>query len=248
MRDLLARLFERLRATDRQQRLYILLGVVVAVVVLRYGVTWLGTYRTDIKAEIQLSARRLANGRQVLDQAEVTSKRLDALRERYQQVVSELVPGATPTLAAAALQERVSSVARDNNVRVQSTQVLREEALGPFTEISLRITAQADIGNLATLLATLEYGPPRVEIEFLELSRRRSSARRRRTSKDKTKKQEERAVSATLQVSAISQGSATQQGVVVEATPPDPVAPAFAPEERPAIPENVLGTEPEGAR
>ena len=41
MRDFLAGLLARFQAADRQQRLYVALGVVVAVFVLRFGVTWL---------------------------------------------------------------------------------------------------------------------------------------------------------------------------------------------------------------
>ena len=45
MRDLLADFLARLGATNRQQRLYLLLGVLAAVVALRYGSTWLFDYR-----------------------------------------------------------------------------------------------------------------------------------------------------------------------------------------------------------
>ena len=101
MRDFLAGLLARFQAADRQQRLYVALGVVAAVFVLRFGVTWLGDYRAEVKSDIQLSARRLANARELLGQGEVVRERLESLRARYAQLVSELVPGSTPTLAAA---------------------------------------------------------------------------------------------------------------------------------------------------
>ena len=240
MRDFLAGLLAKFQAADRQQRLYIALAVVAAVFVLRFGVTWLGEYRAGVKGDIQLSARRLANAEELLAQADVVQERLESLRSRYAKMVSELVAGETPTLAAAALQDRVSDLARANNVRIQSTQVLKQEEAGPFTEVALRVTAQAGIGNLAKFLAELEYGPPRVEVEFAEFSRRSSSVRRRR--KDK-KPDTERRVSATLQINAISQASAAVPASAAPAAPQPGTAPApRAVEGRAAVPENPLGT------
>ncbi|MFP6662809.1 MAG: type II secretion system protein GspM [Deltaproteobacteria bacterium] len=239
MRDFLSQILSRLQATDRQQRLYMALGLAIVVVVLRFGVTWVGEYRSDTKAEIQLSARRLVNARQLLEQTGVVTERLDSLRRRYKTMVGELIPGQTATLASASLQERVTAVARDNNVRIQSTQVLQEEELGSFTEVSLRVTAQSGIGSLAKFLATLEYGPPRIDVEFLELSRRASSVRRRRK---RDKLDLSRVVSATLQISAISQGSAG--GIVpVRAQAGHAVAAPPRESSRRDLPQNPLGTQ-----
>ncbi|MDG1959209.1 MAG: type II secretion system protein GspM [Candidatus Binatia bacterium] len=246
MRELLVQFLARLQATDRQQRLYIGLGVVLTLLALRYGAAMVGDFSSGMKSDIQLSARRLANARVLLAQADVVRERVEALRGSYQKVVAGLVPGATPTLAAAALQDRVSDLARANNVRIQSTQVLKEESRGPFTAVALRITAQAGIGNLAKFLGTLEAETPRVRIEFAEMSRRKTSSRRRaRAQKDLPA----RVISATFQINAISQASTLPEGVVP--LQPAPVAdevtaplPARAP-----LPDNPLGSStnpPEG--
>ncbi|MEO2168490.1 MAG: type II secretion system protein GspM [bacterium] len=249
MRDFVSQLFVRLQATDRQQRLYMALAATAVAMVLRFGITWVDEYRTNTKAEIQLSARRLVNARHLLEQAPVVTERLESLRRRYRTMVGELIPGETATLASASLQERVTDVARDNGVRIQSTQVLQADELGPFTEVSLRVTAQAGTGSLAKFLATLEYGPPRIDVEFLELSRRSSSVRRRRK---RDKADLGRVVSATLQISAISQGSAggvmpVVASAVADAARPVAVAPAPLPApprdtDRHEIPENPLNT------
>ena len=49
MRDFVADILARLQATNRQQRLYILVGVLAAIVVLRYGTTWFFDYRDGVK-------------------------------------------------------------------------------------------------------------------------------------------------------------------------------------------------------
>ena len=117
----------------------------------------------------------------------------------YQATVAELVPGDTPTLAAAALQDRVSALASEKKVSVQTTQVLKDEPLGPFRQVSLRVTASGELHDLADFLTALEFGPLRVSIPFIELSRRGAMVRKQGVG---------RTVSATIQVSGVVQGTA----------------------------------------
>jgi hypothetical protein len=255
MRDQLANLIARLRGASRQQRLYVVLGVVVVLFVLRFGIGWLLDYRQGVKEDIQLTADRLANARRTVTRGPELERQLGALRQRYDEAVSHLVPGDTPTLAAAALQERVSALAVEKGVSLQTTQVMRDEAMGPFRKVSLRITASGDLRQLADFISQLEFGDLRVNVPFIELSRR-GAARRENTA---------RSVSATLEVNGVVQGSARARpgaagvepvsgsapaedsGAVVPAPPgggsgalPDSEAPPV--EEELQIPQNPLGT------
>lgn len=271
MRDFVADILARLQATNRQQRLYILVGLLAAIVVLRYGTTWYFDYRDSVKADIRLSAQRLASAKKLLERAPQVQEQLDQLRNRYRGTVAQLVPGDTPTLAAAELQDRVSSLAAKNGVRIQTTQVLKDEAVGPFRQVSLRVTASGDIRNLAGMLTELEFGNLRVSLPFLELSRRGAAIRRR------TKSPQARAVSATFQVAGIVAGSAKLPDAPPPPTdvaaappaaakrapardepkralpgpaadtpnrpvPPPATVPVVMDEDRPAIPDDPLGT------
>jgi len=264
VRDFLANLLGRLRTADRQQRLYLALGVVLLLVVGRFAVTWFLDFRAEVKEDVRLTAQRLATAKRLAQRAPQTKKEFDALQARYQATVVELVPGDTPTLAAAALQERVSALASEKKVSVQTTQVLKDEALGPFRQVSLRITASGELHDLADFLTALEFGPLRVTIPFIELSRRGAMVRKQGVG---------RTVSATIQVSGVVQGTAeakVQRAAVsagdaaaapepagVAAAPPSsgPSAPAAAPpaglgqrlpppadEERAVVPDDPLGT------
>lgn len=262
MRDFVADLVRRLRATNRQQRLYLALGVVLLLVVARFAFTWFMDFRAELKDDVRLSAQRLATARRLAERAPETKKSFDALQARYEATVAELVPGDTPTLAAAALQDRVSALASEKKVSVQTTQVLKDEPLGPFRQVSLRITASGELHDLADFLTALEFGPLRVTIPFVELSRRGAMVRKQGVG---------RTVSATLQVSGVVQGTAQLAAVQKAAAsggdapgaddagpeaasdaapaPPPPAnlgqLPASAPadgEEREPVPDDPLGT------
>jgi hypothetical protein len=199
MRDQLANLIARLRSSSRQEQLYVALGAVVFLVVLRFGIGWMLDYRAGVKDDIQLSAQRLATARRLVARAPETEKSLAGLQDRYKQTVAQLVPGDTPTLGAAALQDRISSLASEKNVSVQTTQVMKEESVGSFRRVTLRVTANAELRQLADFLTSLEFGQLRVTIPFIELSRRGAVVRQANTP---------HTVSATLEVAGIVQGSA----------------------------------------
>lgn len=205
MRDLLANLLAQLRATSRQQRLYLALAAVALLVAIRFGGARFLAYRRELKRDIQVTALRLAKARRLLARADEVHAEVEKLRARYRAAVARLIPGDTPTLAAAALQDRISSLAAENNVRLQTTQVLKDEAVGPFRQVSLRITASGELRDLAALLAALEFGPLDVRVSFIELTRRGASLRRRLRSRPGV---QTRTVSATLQVAGFVRGSA----------------------------------------
>jgi Tfp pilus assembly protein PilO len=221
MRDLLANLVSRLRASSRQERLYVALGAVVLLVALRFGITWLVDYRREVKEDIQLTADRLANAKRTVMRGPELERQLAALKQRYDQTAAHLVPGDTPTLAAAVLQERVSNLAAQKSVSLQTTQVMRDEAMGPFRKVSLRITANGELRHLADFLADLEFGDLRVSVPFIELSRRGGGRR----------ESGPRAVSATIEIAGIVQGTALAHrgGGVTPAAATEPATDVPAP-------------------
>jgi len=237
MRDQLANLIARLRGASRQQRLYVVLGAVVILFVLRFGIGWLLDYRHGVKEDIQLTADRLANARRTVTRGPELEKQLAGLRQRYDEAVAHLVPGDTPTLAAAALQERVSALAAEKGVSLQTTQVMRDEAMGPFRKVSLRITASGDLRQLADFISQLEFGDLRVNVPFIELSRR-GAARRENTA---------RSVSATLEVNGVVQGSARARPGAGGVEPVSGSAPAENPAVVPAPPGGGSGALPDPA-
>ena len=214
MRDFLSNLLARVGGLNRQQRLYALLGLVFAAVLARYSITWLVAYRRGIKEDIQLSAERLANARRTVERAPELAGNLQGLQQRYRETVRQLVPGDTPTLAAATLQERVSAIAGQRSVSLQTTQVMKDEAVGSFRKVSLRITASAELRHLAEFLTDLEFGQLRVSIPFIELNRR-GGVRVGNSG---------RSVSATLEVSGIVQGSAEESNLAAAAAAAKPAA------------------------
>jgi len=155
------------------------------------------SYRQDLQDEIAGHREKLENAKAYLARTADITRQREQLQKAYQQVHQQLVPGDTPTLAAANLQNTLHSLAGTKNVEIQSTQVMRDDTVGDFRRIAVRITVTGELKEIVDFLAGLEHGPTRVTIPFLEMSRRGAALRGKAA----------RALSATVEVTAFLQGA-----------------------------------------
>ena len=204
------------RRSTRERRLIVMAGGVLALLLARTLVVGpFMAYRENLLDEIAAHRERLDNASAYLARAGDIARQREQLHGRFQQVRAQLVPGDTPTLAAASLQNTLHGLATEKGVEIQSTQVMRDETVGSFRRVAVRITVTGELKGLAEFLASLEYGPQRVQIPFLEISRRGAVLRGKGA----------RALSATIEVSAFLQsaeGAAKADGTPVPAPAASP--------------------------
>ena len=158
--------------SQRDQR--IILGVLTfgAICVLYlYGVVPLREYRQRVSDEIAEGREQLSRSARVLGSADSLRAERGELEKRLKQTRTHLLPGRGGTLGAAALQERTNSLAAEKGVTVQSTQVMKEEALDPYRKVSVRLTLSGELKPFAELMSGLEYDQ-QLAIPFVEANRR----------------------------------------------------------------------------
>ncbi len=181
--------------------LVILLGVV-----LRYGVVhpYLA-YKTGLEDAIAQEALRIEKSLRKISQGPQVRSRLSRLRQKRQEVVSRLIPGETPSLAAARLQERLQKLASQSQVEIVTTQVMPEEKVEAFHRTSVRLTLRGELPSLAHFLTAVEYDSWWLTIDTLDI---RGYARRGRYRRN------QRGVpplTVTLEVGGFMQGSLQAQ-------------------------------------
>ncbi|HXJ37079.1 MAG TPA: type II secretion system protein GspM [Candidatus Eisenbacteria bacterium] len=182
--------------SQRDQR--IVLGVIVAAglsLVYVAVVEPVLDYRKAVAQEIVDGQEELEHSMRFLAAKDTLRAEREELRKRLTQAKTRLLPGGTGTLGAAALQERANALATEKGITVQSTQVMKEEALDPYRKVSIRMTLSGELKPLAELISGLEYGQ-QLGIPFLEVSRRGAVAGAKGP----------RTISATLEVSGFVHG------------------------------------------
>ena len=189
------------RLSPRERGLIAAAGAVLGLLVLRFVVlSPFLAYRESLREEITSHREMLENDRAYLARAGEVTKNLELLRARSAETRTHLVLGDTPTLAAASLQDVLHSLAAEKGINIQSTQVMREDTVGEFRRIAVRITVTGELRPLADFLSGVEYGPRHVSLPYVEISRRGAVLRG----------QSARTLAATIEVSAFLQGSENQ--------------------------------------
>jgi hypothetical protein len=172
-------LVARYRTLPRAFQLVVMaVGAAAAVMIVYAPIARFNAYRAEVQQEIETSREEVehlssyvARAEQVRREGELLEKRLDGLKTR-------LVPGNTGPLAAAQLQDKVTTIANETAVSIQSTQVMREEAVGRYVQVTVRLTARATLRALAAFLEKVEYGETQLGIPFLQVDRRGAVVRR----------------------------------------------------------------------
>ena len=158
---------------ERDRR--IILGVAIAVgLSLLYivAVEPIIGYRRAVADEIAEGQERLEQAERFVGALEGLRSERDDLKQKLEQARGRLLPGSSGAIGAAALQERVNTVAGTRGIAVQSTQVMREEDVNPFRKVSVRLTLSGELKQFAGFLSDLEYGPQALRVPFMEVSRR----------------------------------------------------------------------------
>jgi hypothetical protein len=200
----------------RDQR--IIMGVLVfAGICLIYLFGWvpLRDYRQRVAEEIADGQEQLARASRTLGAADSLRAERESLRKRLVQARTRLLPGRGGTLGAAALQERANSIASEKGITVQSTQVMKEEAVDPYRKVAVRLTLSGELKPFAELVSGLEYGQ-QLAIPFVEINRRGAAPGAKGP----------RTLSATLEVTGFVLGeqAKAEEGAPAEAEGPQPNA------------------------
>ena len=174
--DVLLDAWQRLSARER-----LLAGLAcgaLLLVVLRYGVVapYL-VYTAQLEETIERDVQRLAKMQRQRDRAAAVQQRMRLLEKQFTAAYDQLVPGETPTLAAAQLQERVQSFADRSGLTLVTTQVMRDKSLGSLRKTRVQMTFRGDTPAVADFLARVEYEDWLLSVSRLDIG---TSKRRRR--------------------------------------------------------------------
>ena len=164
----LKQFWQRLAARER-----VLAGAAVLallLVVVRYGIVepYLA-YTARLEEEIGQEVQRVAKMQRQRDRREQIATQVNVLRQRFQATRQRLIPGGTPALASAHLQERIQTLASQRGLEVVTTQVMRDEAMGEFRKIAVQVTLRGELPAVADFVSGVEYGDWLLAVTTLEV-------------------------------------------------------------------------------
>jgi len=137
----------------RERRIAIA-GALIAAVVLGYvyGVEPLLKSREETRAQLQAARLRVDRYEQLLLRKARLAAEGKELEERGAALRERLLPGPTPTLAAAQLQDMVKAEARRSALTLQRMAVERPALTGQITEVPVHLTLKGEIQQASSFI------------------------------------------------------------------------------------------------
>jgi|Deesub1362B_J571_1020462.scaffolds.fasta_scaffold00061_56 general secretion pathway protein M len=153
----------------------LLIGIVMAfilslIVIYQYGYSYLRNNMEIIQEERELKLRTIQKYKNVLASSEGIEEELTELKKALQEEELRLIPGETPALASANLQERIKRLITSNGGRIRSERMGKTKEYGHYREISVSLDAEFDsIESLSNVLYSIEAGTPFMVIRELNI-------------------------------------------------------------------------------
>lgn len=156
---------------SRKKFLWALIGIAVALAV--YFFLLIPLVETTKKAdqEMTLNQRILSKYAEILQNRKAVEEGLARTQRQIEEVQKRLIPGETPQLGAANLQDLVKRLAEKNNLSLRSFRNLDPKEVGAFRRISVQIEFNplSSVQNLTQFLYALEHQEQKLMISEMDL-------------------------------------------------------------------------------
>jgi len=161
-----------------RERKIILIGLaVLAFLAMIYLFSSARRTTSMVNEELKLKELKLAKYRQKLLEKKVLDRELSTLENTVKQAEVGLLTGKTPSLAAAEIQEIVTSMADDAGGQIRTVRILQPDRSGKelYLAIPVEVTINSTMRELTQLLHKLDSSAKLLRIAKLEIRSQRAA-------------------------------------------------------------------------
>jgi hypothetical protein len=124
---------------SQKKVLWGLIGIVLIVLIYAFGILPLVEAKKKAEEEIVLKKRALLRYEDFLGNRKAFEEELDRTLKQYEGIQNRLLPGETPQLGAASLQEIVRRLSEKNGVSIRSFRILEPKEIDSYRKVSIQI-------------------------------------------------------------------------------------------------------------
>ena len=162
---------------SRKSALWVLIGIVVAILIYMFGILPLVEAARKAEEEIALKRRVLLKYQEHLQNRHTVQEELDQTLKQYEVIQQRLLPGETAQLGSANLQEIVKRLTEKNGMSIRSFRILEPKEMNVYRKISLQIefSPTPSLLNLSQFIYDIEHQEKELmisELDFLALNPR----------------------------------------------------------------------------
>ncbi len=116
-----------------------LIGVTMFILIYAFGILPLVEAKKKAEEEIFLKRRVLLKYGEYLSNRKTVEQELDRTLKQHEEVQKRLLPGETPQLGAANLQEIVKRLSEKNGIAIRSFRMLEPKEINSYRKVSIQI-------------------------------------------------------------------------------------------------------------
>jgi len=145
--------FLRKRKVSRNRILWIFIGAAIFVLIFTLGILPRVEATRRMKEEIALKRKVLLKYSEFLQKRKTVEEELGRVQKRYEEVQQRFLPGETPQLSAANLQEVLKKLLEKNGMTIRSFRILEPKDVSMYRRISIHI----DFNPVNNLLSLVQF-------------------------------------------------------------------------------------------
>ena len=115
------------------------IGVTMFILIYAFGILPLVEAKKKAEEEILLKRRVLLKYGEYLSNRKTVEQELDRTLKQHEEVQKRLLPGETPQLGAANLQEIVKRLSETNGIAIRSFRMLEPKEINSYRKVSIQI-------------------------------------------------------------------------------------------------------------
>ncbi len=116
-----------------------LIGVTMFILIYALGILPLVEAKKKVEEEIALKKRALLKYEEYLSNRKTVEEELDRTLKQHEGTQKRLLPGETPQLGAANLQEIVKRLSEKNEIAIRSFRILEPKEINSYRKVSIQI-------------------------------------------------------------------------------------------------------------
>ena len=156
---------------SQKKLLWGVIGIAALILVYNFGVVALVEAKKKADDEIALKQRILLKYAEILQNRKAVEESIEQTQKQSEEIQKRLLPGETPQLGAANLQDIVKRLAEKNGIALRSFRILEPKEISVYRRIALQIDFNpiSNLTSLSQFLFDLETQDKELMISEMDL-------------------------------------------------------------------------------
>jgi hypothetical protein len=161
----------RIRKISQRKVLWVIVGIAICILIYAFTVVPLFEAAKKTEEEIALKKRTILKYKEYLQSRKTMEEELDRTLKQYEETREKLLPGETPQIGAASLQEIVKGLSEKNSIAIRSFRMLEPKEIDSYRKISIQVDFNPinSVLNLGQFIYDIEHHQKELMISEMDL-------------------------------------------------------------------------------